>query len=229
MGLNRPFLDDLIALKRLGASIRRVAEIGAQQLADTFLSATDALGELYGLFDREQVDLGKPVGPENFAKLAPSSDRFWRSLGIECIPIDLARDAVRIDLNRGSVPAEFAAQFDLVVNAGTTEHVANQDNAFRVIHDLAKAGGVMWHEVPTSGMQNHGYFLYHPKFFIHLYRLNDYELLKAETDKYEDGSLLIYAFKKRNSAAFVTPLDVPQSAFKRKTAAALRFARRIIT
>src|SRR5215510_12843392 len=111
MGLSRPFLDDLIALKRRGVSIRRVAEIGAQQLADAFLSATDTLAELYGLFDRVPVELGTPVGPENFAKLAPSSDKFWRSLGIECIPIDLARDAVRIDLNRGSVPVELAAQF----------------------------------------------------------------------------------------------------------------------
>jgi hypothetical protein len=50
--------------------------------------------------------------------------------------------------------------FDLVINAGTTEHVSNQENAFRVIHDLTKRGGMMNHEVPAGGMIDHGFFSY---------------------------------------------------------------------
>ena len=61
-----------------------------------------------------------------------------------------------------AVPAAIVVR--LVVNAGTTEHVVNQDNAFRVMHDLTKVGGVMMHEVPAGGMLTHGVVGYNPQF-----------------------------------------------------------------
>jgi hypothetical protein len=76
MGLNRQFLNDLVTFKRRGFAIRCVAEIGAQQLSDTLLSATDILTELYEQFGRQPVHLGDPVGVQNFSRLAPPSTNF---------------------------------------------------------------------------------------------------------------------------------------------------------
>jgi len=78
MGLGSGFIEDFIALKRCGAldGVRRVAEIGAQQLADTFLTDDKLLDELYKLFGARRVDLGRPCGAENFTRKAPPSGPF---------------------------------------------------------------------------------------------------------------------------------------------------------
>ena len=91
--------------------------------------------------------------------------------------IDVEGDAIRIDLNRGKVPRRLRGAFDLVVNAGTTEHVANQMNAFRIIHHLVRVGGVMYHELPAGGLIDHGLVGYQPKFFNMLANFNGYEAL----------------------------------------------------
>jgi hypothetical protein len=184
MGLGSGFLEDFIALKRCGAleGVRRVAEIGAQQLADTFLTDDKLLDELYGLFGAKRVDIGRPCGPENFTRKAPPSGPFWNSLGFELTTLDYDghRDSIALDLNSGEVPENLRGAFDLVVNAGTTEHVANQSNCFRAIHDLVRKGGLMHHEVPVC-LIGHGLFNYSPKFFLQLMRENDYEPVMLRT------------------------------------------------
>jgi hypothetical protein len=121
------------------------------------------------------------------------------------------------------------------VNTGTTEHVANQDNAFRVIHDLAKVGGLMIHEVPGSGMLTHGLFGYNLQFFWLLCRENAYEVIFlkiyshppvaiadnifANNIQFSDAQHVSIteapvfsiraALRKKNDRPFVTPLDIP--------------------
>jgi hypothetical protein len=187
MGLGPQLISDLIELKRGDKIPRggRVVEIGAQQLTNGFLLAGDQLSELYGLFGKTPPDLGKPVatnnvaGVEQLSDAAPSSRVFWESLGFTYAAVEYAghREAIALDLNRDSVPRHLQSSFDLVVNAGTTEHVANQDNAFKVIHDLAAVGGLMLHEVPAGGMLTHGVIGYNMQFFFLLCRDNDYEVL----------------------------------------------------
>jgi hypothetical protein len=161
MGLAFETILHLIELRQSGRLPDRasVMEIGAQQLSNSFLRATAELMELYRLFDRKPIDLGPPRtstaidGMERQAEAAPSSQPFWESLGF-------SSNAVEYGGQRG-----LHSSFDLVVNAGTTEHVVNQDNAFRVIHDLTKVGGVMMHEVLGGGMLTHGVVSYNPQFF----------------------------------------------------------------
>jgi SAM-dependent methyltransferase len=181
MGLGLGFLRSLIALKTSGAldGAKRVIEIGAQQLANNLLEAAE-LDEVYRLFGRPRVDLGAPVAVDQFARSAPSSRRFWTSLGWDYTAVDYVGDAIRIDLNRNRAPWRLRRSFDLVVNTGTTEHVANQENAFRVIHDLTKPNGVMLHEVPCQGLMTHGLVHYTPKFFWYLCRENMYEVLSLQ-------------------------------------------------
>ncbi len=183
MGLWPGLLDDLLELKHhglLGVGAR-IVDIGEQQLTDQFLLADEKLNLLYRAFDVERIDLGKPVGRENFTRQAPLARSFWCSLGFGYIAIDLVGEAVtRIDLNRDSVPSGLRAFADLVVNAGTTEHIANQDNAFRCIHDLTRPGGIVIHAVPCQGMLTHGLFNYTAKFFWHLCKANNYEVLSLQ-------------------------------------------------
>ena len=254
MGLAADTILNLTNLRRAGRlpDGARVVEIGAQQLSNSFLRATAELAELYGLFGREPVDLGALQetvtvdGLERQAESAPASQLFWESLGFsyEAVEYGGHRGVTSLDLNRDSVPPSLHASFDLVVNAGTTEHVVNQDNAFRVIHDLVKVGGMMLHEVPGGGMLTHGVVSYNPQFFWLLCRHNNYEVFdlsisqagyapisndvlqsngqfaKARNAVRDPVAIPIFLvtaiLQKKTSDDFVTPLDVPAEAVRRE-------------
>lgn len=237
MGLGRAFLGDLLELKRSGAlnEFTSVVEIGAQQLADSLLDADDHLEELHSLFMVPRVDIGRPVGQANFTRRAPSAHTFWTSLGFSHAAIDYDghRGSIPLDLNSDRVPDELRGSFDLVVNAGTSEHIVNQDNCFRVMHDLVRKGGVIYHEVPAC-LFGHGLINYSPKFFLQVLRQNDYDVLfiktraspgsipkyvQAMNRKWGGGGRLSFdvtdititaAFKKLHQRDFCTPLDLPR-------------------
>jgi hypothetical protein len=242
----------LTALRRSGRLPDRssVMEIGAQQLSNSFLRAGAELTELYRLFDRKPIELGLPQatstvdGMERQADTAPASRPFWESLGFSYNAVEYGghRGVTSLDLNRDSVPFSLRSSYDLVVNAGTTEHVVNQDNAFRVIHDLTKVGGVMMHELPAGGMLTHGVVSYNPQFFWLLCRDNAYEVIDLTVAHAVDAPisndvvqsnaryarslnaiqsrltvpifLITAILRKSNRAAFVTPLDVPPEALR---------------
>jgi SAM-dependent methyltransferase len=178
MGLGNVFLRDLMELNGRGliGRGRRVLEIGAQQLADTLIISPD-LEAAFRLFQCDSNLVLQPVGAENFTDQAPASKPFWLHLGMEYAAIDIDGDAMRFDLNRDTVADDLRGGFDLIVNAGTTEHVANQENAFRAIHDFTRVGGIMYHEVPAGGLVDHGFFSYQPKFFARLASQNDYAVV----------------------------------------------------
>jgi hypothetical protein len=228
MGLRREFLEDLLTLKRSGAlsQARRVIEIGSQQLGDSFLASTDLLDQTYQIFGRSRVELGCPSGAD-FASTAPPSKPFWTSIGFDYATIDYDghRDSIPLDLNTDRVPEKLRQQFDLVVNTGTTEHIANQAQAFRIIHDLTRIGGVMFHEVP-AGSWNHGLINYTPKFFLLLHKQNDYEQVYMR-ERTDDDMFIRVALRKRLNREFATPLDVPPEVMPLKYKQPWRTIRRI--
>jgi len=246
MSLNSTFLDDLCQLKARGALDRfaSVIEIGAQQLSNDFLGNHERLSECYRLFRKARPVLGVPIaseivsGLEHLSRANPHSREFWRSLGFAYASIELDGhcDSIVLDLNFEEVPQRLRSAFDLVVNTGTTEHVANQDNAFRIMHDLCGVGGIMYHHVPAGGMMTHGLVTYTPKFFWHLCRENSYEpitlrvsahpaaevpqdirdsnLRFAGFDPIDPGLeipnfMVAAALRKLHDKPFVTPLDIP--------------------
>src|SRR5579864_3898816 len=88
-----------------------------------------------------------------------------------------AGEQVRIvDLNTEPAPREHRGVFDCVFNFGTTEHVFNQYNAFKLIHDVTKTGGSVFHQVPTVGYINHGYWIYSPRVLLELAAANGYRV-----------------------------------------------------
>ncbi|HEX4611799.1 MAG TPA: methyltransferase domain-containing protein, partial [Urbifossiella sp.] len=86
------------------------------------------------------------------------------------------------DLNFDPAPPDLAGRFDLVLNFGTTEHVFSQYNAFKAIHDFLKVGGHVYHQIPTTGFFNHGYFKYHPRMFEELAVANCYHVVELGLD-----------------------------------------------
>jgi hypothetical protein len=80
------------------------------------------------------------------------------------------------DLNVHSLNPSHRNSFDVVLNFGTTEHLMNQFNAYKVMHESCKPGGYMFHQVPSTGYINHGYFCYNALMFVELAEANGYEL-----------------------------------------------------
>ncbi len=99
--------------------------------------------------------------------------------GIDYVSIDICQGhKTRIfDLNFQSTPAEYSEAFDVVLNFGTTEHVFNQYNSFKIMHETAKRGAYFFHQVPSIGYIDHGYFMYSPRTFVELAEANGYALL----------------------------------------------------
>lgn len=77
------------------------------------------------------------------------------------------------DLNR---PVDFGRQWNCVINNGTAEHIFDQGNFFRAIHDATSVGGVMIHYAPCVGWFNHGFYDLHPGLFFDIAGANGYEV-----------------------------------------------------
>ena len=101
------------------------------------------------------------------------------AIGMEYDSIDIAvgYKTRTVDLNRDALPSNMVNHFDAVINCGTTEHILNQFNAFRAIHDATKVGGHIFHQVPATGHTDHGYFCYTSRFFLDLAGYNKYEVV----------------------------------------------------
>ena len=162
------------------------------------------------------------------ANKAFAGDLFDRAgLSYEAIDISPYPRTTVIDLNQERLPFWKRGRYDLVMNSGTTEHVLNQLNAFRLIHDACKVGGLMYHGVPMAGDFSHGFLAYHPKLFTRLQEINGYEIIDRWI--WADGEACVYdavelaraavpfavqdawvhfVFRRQRPGAFRTPTDL---------------------
>jgi hypothetical protein len=236
----------LMALKRRGyiANGSAVIEIGAQQLDESFVGATEdiaATGRFFGVTDPPPAFAWNgPRSDTNLLAGAPLAREFWTWLGLNYASIDIdgSPGSIPLDLNYDEVPTELVGRYDIVTNFGTTEHVANQLQSFKIIHDLAAAGAIMLHVLPAGGTPNHGLVSYNPKFFWMLGRSNGYKIAfmtmgQSERDAALPDDLVeflalyepqaksefaaytmpvtsvVVALQKVFDTPFVAPLDVP--------------------
>jgi hypothetical protein len=166
-----------------GASI---CDIGATQLfGDDDQQASRAFLAFYA---DKSASARHPddVPPETLRAIA--SQGFLGDLlmlaGFKYTALDIfhATNTILFDLNIHEPGPRLIAQFDLVMNFGTTEHVFNQLRAFQTIHSLMKVGGVCYHDLPMAGYFNHALYRYDPLFFSTVLPVNHYEtLLEAIT------------------------------------------------
>lgn len=81
--------------------------------------------------------------------------------------------AQKYDLNN---PLPIKEKYDIAINFGTGEHVFNQYQFFKNLHDVTDAGGYMLHSMPNQGCYDHGFFNYHPTFLFDLAEANNYKI-----------------------------------------------------
>lgn len=177
MGIGPAVLGLYTRLKRQGVfdGVDRVMELGSQ---DVWTNNPDLVIELFVAFRRSVV--GNISDYMGWATGRVPSRQLHRDLGLKygCIDLDGRHGAIRLDFNSQGVPDAALGAYDLVTNHGTTEHVFNQANVFKVMHDLCRSGGLMLHAVPVgAGYPDHGFFSYQPNLFTALAKYNDYEIL----------------------------------------------------
>jgi hypothetical protein len=230
MGYGGTTFKILAEMKRAGLldGVRKLMDLGAQENFSDYGPVADLIAA-FGV-DPDPSMVETLVG-RRFVKY------IWERLGVEyhAIEFDAQFETLQLDLNYDDVPPAHRGAYDLVTNCGTTEHVINQLNSFKMIHDLTRHNGLMVHDLPWSGMTSHGLFNYKPTLFWKLCQANGYTWVKmrlrsqvhdpqpltgnilgscddAEQEFYKqytstDGGIFV-VLRKSYNMPFVSPLDV---------------------
>ena len=110
---------------------------------------------------------------------AQTTEEFYLNLGFQrylAIDVNEELGAKIYDLNQSLVNDQgFDETFELVVNAGTSEHVFDQRAVFENAHDVCVLGGLILHIVPMTPHLNHGFYNYNPTLFADIAVSNEYE------------------------------------------------------
>jgi SAM-dependent methyltransferase len=174
VGLGPPIIELYRQLKMQGVleGISEVMELGSQ---DFWCPQSNLVTGLLQVFGR-RPDPGL-LGTSN-ANQKPARV-LYEALGLKyhCVDVDNRVGSLVMDLNFDSIPDEHKAKYDLITNHGTSEHILNQLNVFKTMHDFARPGGLFVHAVPFTVHLEHGFFNYQPNFFAALARYNSYETL----------------------------------------------------
>jgi hypothetical protein len=179
MGLGPPVLGLYHQLKTLGVfeGVKSVMELGSQGV---WCPERRLLTNLFTAFGRpvpEDAELAVYINSTGTGQA--SSRHLHESLGFtyDCVDIDRNFGSLALDLNFDGVPDDYKGKYDLTTNHGTTEHIFNQYNAFKVMHDFTAPGGLMMHALPFTVHLEHGFFNYQPNLFDALARYNSYKTL----------------------------------------------------
>ncbi|MCK6450954.1 MAG: class I SAM-dependent methyltransferase [Alphaproteobacteria bacterium] len=175
MGLGPPVIELYRQLKLQGAfdGITNVMELGSQDYWCPQGNLVKSLLRAFGRSDAPPELLNTSNTQQKPARV------LYEALGIKynCVDVDGRSGTLVLDLNFDPAPPEHANKYGLVTNHGTSEHLLNQYNVFKMMHDFAAPGGIIVHAVPFTVHLEHGFFNYQPNFFECLARYNSYETI----------------------------------------------------
>jgi len=80
--------------------------------------------------------------------------------------------------------------FDLVTDFGTGEHIFDQAQVWRTVHQLTKPGGYIAFDRPAQGYQKHCFYLTNETLFFDIAEANGYEFLWFDRKQMERGELI---------------------------------------
>ena len=185
MGISLAMIEKMQSLGLFGKGRISVLDIGSSNL---YSASTDRIEQFLGAHGvaasrevaqfAEKLAKGSEYDPVHGGINGSFVGELFEKAGMKYAAIDIA-DGYRttiLDLNHSPAPPHFVGAFELVLNFGTTEHLLNQYNAFRVMHDSTRVGGYIVHSLPGVGYSNHGYFTYTPRCFFDLAGYNEYEI-----------------------------------------------------
>lgn len=148
--------------------------------AEAVIDATEAIPLIVAEGQRRDALLAETV-PAGILKLYADAKRIYKAFfnfrsynAIDLLPPNHYR--LQQDLN---LPFDLGKRFDVCINNGTTEHVFNQANCYKAIHDHTAPGGVMIHWTPCLGWIDHGLYNVQPGFFHDLATANSYKVMLA--------------------------------------------------
>jgi hypothetical protein len=223
MSIGGPMLAVYSFLQNEGilTDVHTVADIGSIEY-EIKVAEHDRVFEDF--FKRANVPVPSGRNPET-GLYKGGAREFYENLGYEYVAFDIdGRFGSRVfDLNHDQVPVELMGSSDLTANLGTIEHVFNQVNCFRVVHDLTKPGGLMIHLSPLNNSIYHGLFQYNPHLFSALGEYNDYEMLGQWASTVDpsfwlptsagrkilmESVVMVTLMRKRGTSDFVIPLQI---------------------
>lgn len=108
------------------------------------------------------------------------------------------------------VPKELLNRFNLITDFGTIEHVNNQYQVFKNVHNMCSLNGIMIHTIPTLNYwKDHCLYFYSKEFFINLAKLCNYKILSLEMKSPYNPSLpkselVFVALSKQNKNKFIS-------------------------
>jgi hypothetical protein len=152
------------------------------------------------------IELGNQHLRDDFipGKKAMVAKKWFTAMGIKHISIDLnGKDgALKHDLSKPMI--NFSAE--IVTNFGTIEHVKNQFQVFRNIHNATALNGVMIHTVPeVRSWIHHCCYWYTDKFFKNLADICGYKIILLERRNRGNRKILVCAvFKKIHDTEFTS-------------------------
>ncbi len=186
MGISLSMIEKMQGLGLFGEGRISVLDIGSSNLYSASADGIQQFLRTRGVSASpdvaafaEKLARGSAYDPISGGTNGSFVGELFERAGMKYAAIDIA-DGYRttiVDLNHSSAPPNFVGAFDLVLNFGTTEHLLNQYNAFRVMHDSTKVGGYIVNSLPGVGYTNHGYFTYTPRCFFDLAGYNEYEVV----------------------------------------------------
>jgi hypothetical protein len=144
----------------------------------------------------------------------------YTSQGYRHVSVDMngMNGALALDLRNPALFEQWYGTVDVLTNSGTTEHVephSTQYDTFKIIHDLTKVGGLMFHIVPDinelnqfNSWRGHCTNYYSEQFFQMLADHNDYEVLESTFLNRPDWGLVSVALRKRSDRPFMADRDL---------------------
>jgi hypothetical protein len=186
MGISLAMIEKMQKLGLFGKGRISVLDVGSSNLYSAPSEGIRLFLNSYGVAETPEIDafVARLVNGSAYDAVSGGLNgafvgELFEKVGIKYNAIDIA-DGYRttiLDLNHEPAPSNFVNAFDLVLNFGTTEHLLNQYNAFKVMHDATKVGGYIVNSLPCVGYSNHGYFTYTPRCLFDLAGYNEYELV----------------------------------------------------
>jgi hypothetical protein len=141
---------------------------------------------------------------------------YYISLGHQHTSVDLNGNngSLKKDLRYPNEFIEWHNTFDIITNAGTTEHVEPveyQYECFSILHDCLKVNGIQLHVVPcVEGLHDlrwskHCTIYYSMDFYKMLVEKNSYELIEM---KLSENNLLLVCLRKTLDRKFMTDKNI---------------------
>jgi hypothetical protein len=158
--------------------------MGLRMFALRFIEDSFKLAEME-FKGTKMVELGDQVLQPDAKKIYPhnTGKKYFTSLGVEHTSIDLdaGRGAIPLDLAQPIKNPKLLGAFDVLTNMGTSEHVWNQYECWKNIHNLLRVGGLMIHSIPTKSKawvsRNHCEFYFTESYFPALAKVFGYRLI----------------------------------------------------